>query len=98
MVYLLQAFQLIWSAKQTEIGITPWVISYNEVVIENPYQFKPERWLNATKEQRMLMGTSSALSAAAQHIFILTTKTQNEWISCSAQAQLHVPGKVRSST
>ncbi|KAJ9612035.1 hypothetical protein H2200_003630 [Cladophialophora chaetospira] len=38
----------------TEIGITPRVISYNEDLVEDPYRFSPDRWLDATKEQKIL--------------------------------------------
>lgn len=43
--------------QQTEIGITPWVTSYNEAIMPQPDKFRPERWLQATKEERVLMGT-----------------------------------------
>lgn len=53
----------ILTTQQTQVGINPWVMSYNEQVMENPYEFKPERWLNANKEDRKRMGKHFVLFA-----------------------------------
>ena len=47
------------NAEQTEIGITPWVIAYNEDVFPKPHEFRPQRWLEADEERKMLMRGSS---------------------------------------
>lgn len=36
--------------------MTPWVVSYDERMMPQPKRFRPERWLEATKEERSTMG------------------------------------------
>ncbi|KAL9112102.1 MAG: hypothetical protein Q9227_003479 [Pyrenula ochraceoflavens] len=47
----------------TEIGINPWVLSYNEDIMVQPNEFKPERWLEASKQEKMLMGMPPLLQS-----------------------------------
>lgn len=51
---------------QTEIGITPWVTSHNDDIMPQPEQFRPERWLDATKDERILMGIYAPVHVRTQ--------------------------------
>jgi len=45
----------VWLPEDTIVGMNPWVAARDKDIYDQPYEFKPERWLDADEKQFKLM-------------------------------------------